>query len=160
MDVEFRLETGRTVLGHRSWCQLAPKCSTSLTTKILNRSRERQVHPSAVWHLSTFPPEKQVHLPRNEMVKYVDGDDAPDPPALPVAAQYSPYCGRAHRFEAERVVAEKTGGSGCSGFKLQELDPSHAKYESVKTQFTTKWEKSPSAPTVASIFSIKVSRYL
>jgi len=58
------------------------------------------------------------------------------------------------------VVGEKTGGSGGSGFKLQELDPSHAKYESVKGQFTKKWDKTPTAPTVANIFSIKVGRYI
>lgn len=82
----------------------------------------------------------------------------PIPPALSVSAQYSPYCGRSHRFEAERVVGEKTGGSGGSGFKLQELDPSNPKFQSVKAQFTTKWEKNPTAPTVTNIFSIKVSR--
>ena len=84
----------------------------------------------------------------------------PIPRALSVAAQYSPYCGQTHRFEAEGVVGEKTGGSGGSGFKLQELDPSNAKYESVKTQFTTKWHKTSTAPTVANIFSIKVGRYV
>lgn len=81
------------------------------------------------------------------------------PPALSVGAQYSSYCGRAHRNEGERVLQEMTGGSGGSGFRLQELDRSHDKYESVKTQFTSKWQKG-NVPTVENIFLIKVSRYI
>lgn len=82
----------------------------------------------------------------------------PIPPALSVVAQYSSYCGHAHRLEGERVVQEMAGGSGGSGFRLQELERSHDKYESVKTQFTSKWLKTTRAPTVENIFLIKVSR--
>ncbi|CAM9611816.1 unnamed protein product [Scytosiphon promiscuus] len=74
----------------------------------------------------------------------------------PNLKQYSSYCGRRHSFEAERVLHEMAGGSGGSGFRLQELDPSHQKYESVKTQFIDKWEKVPNVPTVANIFLIKM----
>lgn len=80
------------------------------------------------------------------------------PPALSVGAQYSSFCGRSHRFEGERVLQEMAGGSGSSGFRLQELDPSHHKYQSVKTQFTYKWLKTPNVPSVENIFLIKVSR--
>lgn len=90
--------------------------------------------------------------------EHVDGDHAPD--ALSVDAQYSSYCGHRHRFEAERVLKEMAGGSGGSGFRLQELDPSHDKYESVEKQFNYKWQKTPNVPTVENIFLIKVSRYI
>ncbi|CAM9544820.1 unnamed protein product [Ectocarpus sp. 4 AP-2014] len=73
----------------------------------------------------------------------------------PKRNQYSSYCGRAHRNEGERVLQEMTGGSGGSGFRLQELDRSHQKYESVKTQFTSKWQKG-NVPKVENVFLIKM----
>lgn len=77
-------------------------------------------------------------------------------PFPPPPYQYSAFCSTGHYLKGNQIGRQFLGGESQRQFKLNMLERAHPQFGSLEKQFTNKWKKPGSVPTMERVFEIKV----